>query len=81
MKMTQDELLHRFLLEVGTITPVEASTVYKIRSLTSCIARLRRRGMRIVSERKTDLAGQRYVRYHCLDSKNCDPKFLGNLDD
>ena len=76
--MSQDELLKRHLLEVGTITNAEAQTIYKVRSLTSNIARLRNNGLRIVSQRKTDLAGQRYVRYHCLESKNCCPEILAN---
>ena len=69
--MSQDELLARHLREVGSITGVEAQTVYKVRSITSNIARLRSYGMKIYTEYKKDLSGQRYARYHCLDSKNC----------
>lgn len=76
--MSQDDILRRHLLEVGTITNAEAQTVYKVRSLTSNIARIRANGLRVVSERKTDLSGQRYVRYHCLDSKNCAAEILNN---
>ena len=75
MKISQDEMLKRHLLEVGTLTPMEASTIYKCRSVTSNIARLRSNGLNIVSEFKKDLQGQRYVRYHCTDSKNCDKRF------
>ena len=74
-KMTQDEMLKRHLLEVGTITPMEAMGIYQCRSVTSNIARLRKAGLTIKSEFKKDLNGQRYVRYHCLDSKNCDKRF------
>ena len=75
--MSQDEMLKRHLLEVGTITPMEASTIYKCRSVTSNIARLRTvHKLNIVSEYKKDLQGQRYVRYHCTNSKNCDKRFV-----
>lgn len=74
-KMSQDELLKRHLLEVGTITPMEAQGIYQCRSVTSNIARLREGGLTIKSEFKKDLSGQRYVRYHCLNSKNCDKRF------
>ena len=75
--MSQDEMLKRHLLEVGTITPMEASTIYKCRSVTSNIARLRAvHKLDIVSEYKKDLQGQRYVRYHCTNSKNCDKRFV-----
>lgn len=71
-KMSQDEMLFRHLMEVGSITGVEAQTIYKARCVTSNIARLRAKGMNIHTEFKKDLSGQRYARYHCLDSKNCD---------
>lgn len=73
-KMTQDEMLTRHLLEVGSITGVEAQTIYKTRCITSNIVRLRAAGLSIVTEFKKDLSGQRYARYHCLDSKNCNKK-------
>lgn len=63
-KMSQDEIVLRHLQEVGSITCMEAHMVYKIRSLTSVIARLKRRkGLIIESILKKDLNGQRYVRY------------------
>jgi len=70
-KTSQDEMLTRHLLEVGSITGVEAQTIYKTRSITSNIVRLRAKGLQIITEFKKDLSGQRYARYHCLDSKNC----------
>lgn len=70
-KMSQDAMLERHLLEVGSITGMEAQTIYKARCITSNIKRLRNNGMNIHTEFKKDLAGQRYARYHCLDSKNC----------
>ena len=63
-RTSQDEMVRRHLEMVGNITCVEAQTVYRIRSLTSAIARLRKAGMGIESERKVDPMGQRYVRYH-----------------
>lgn len=73
-KMSQDEMLARHLTEVGSITGVEAQTIYKTRCLTSHIRRLRVSGLKIYTEYKKDLSGQRYARYHCLDSKNCNPE-------
>jgi len=71
MPMNQDELLTRHLQEVGSITGVEAQTIYKVRCITSNIRRLRQAGMNIHTEFKKDLSQQRYARYHCIDSKNC----------
>ena len=62
----QDEIIRRHLDMVGTLTCMEAQTVYRVRSLTSVISRLRKDGIEIRSERKTDPTGQRYVRYHCV---------------
>lgn len=70
-KMSQDDMLTRHLLETGSITGMEAQTIYKTRCVTSNIARIRAKGMNIYTEFKKDLSGQRYARYHCLDSKNC----------
>ena len=62
--MTQREMLRRHLTTIGTITQVEAAALYKVRSLTKRIAELRDAGMRIESEWRRDMTGQRYVRYH-----------------
>lgn len=64
LKMSQDEMIKRHLQSVGTITCAEAQTVYRCRSLTSVIARLRKDGLKIDSQRKKDPMGQRYVRYN-----------------
>ena len=80
-KMSQDEMLTRHLLEVGSITGVEAQTIYKTRCLTSNIRRLRVNGLNIHTEYKKDLSGQRYARYHCLDSKNCNRNIRKAADD
>ena len=80
-KMSQDEMLSRHLIETGSITGMEAQTIYKTRCVTSNIKRLRNGGMRIHTEFKKDLAGQRYARYHCLDSKNCNRSILKEVSD
>ena len=61
--LPQDLQLLTHLESVGTITAVEAATVYKIRCLTSNIARLRTHGVQISTQFKKDLTGQRYARY------------------
>lgn len=47
----------------GSISPVEAAAVHRIRHLPARIFELRRAGMNIASEPRKDATGQRYVRY------------------
>ena len=61
---TQETLILNHLKARGSITAVEAQALYKVRSLTRRITTLRRTGANIESVWKTDLTGQRYVRYH-----------------
>ena len=61
--LPQDLELQNHLQTVGTITAVEAETIYKVRCITSNISRLRKSGMNIATEFKKDLTGQRYARY------------------
>lgn len=62
--MTQVELLARHLEEAGSITNVEAQAMYKIRALPRRIKDLEvTRGITVKRVWKTDLTGQRYVRY------------------
>lgn len=63
MNSTQEDLVMNHLCAKGSITGVEAATLYKVRSLPRRIATLRQRGVYIESERHVDLTGQRYVRY------------------
>jgi len=56
------ELLNHFET-VGTITAVEAATLYKVRCITSNISRLRKHGVAIDTAFKKDITGQRYARY------------------
>lgn len=51
------------LIELGSISGVEASAMYKTRSLPRRIKDIRDLGVAIRSEVKFDLTGQRYVRY------------------
>lgn len=59
----QAQIVLNHLERVGNITPVEASTVYKVRHLPRRIADLKDAGYEIVTQMKKDLAGQRYARY------------------
>jgi hypothetical protein len=62
--MTQVEMLARHLEEAGSITNVEAQAMYKIRALPRRIKDLEDyRGFKVKRVWKTDLTGQRYVRY------------------
>lgn len=62
---SQTDLLLAHLGSKGSITQVEASALFKIRSLTRRIADLRGNGFDIRSETKWDAVNrQRYVRYY-----------------
>jgi len=61
--LPQDLALFNHFKVLGTITAVEAATLYKVRSITSNISRLRKAGMKITTSFKKDLTGQRYARY------------------
>ncbi len=61
--ITQTGMILRHLQERGSITQVEASAMYKSRSLTKRISELRAQGYNIKSEWRIDPTGQRYVRY------------------
>lgn len=61
--LPQDRDIANHFSVVGTITAVEAATLYKVRSLTSNVARLRKAGLQITTEFKKDITGQRYARY------------------
>jgi hypothetical protein len=62
--MTQEMIVLKHLIYTGSITGVEASALYKIRSLPRRIATLKEQGHNIHSVQKRDLTGQRYVRYY-----------------
>ena len=47
----------------GSITPMEALTVYSIYRLSACIHDLRNTGISIVTKMKEDASGHKYARY------------------
>ena len=61
--MTQNDQVLDHLQTIGSITGLEAWDLYRVRSLPRRIADLKERGWIIVSERRRDHLGQRYVRY------------------
>jgi len=63
MNISQEVKLFNHFKTVGSITAVEATDLYRIRSLTRRITNLRRAGNNISSVQKVDALGQRYVRY------------------
>lgn len=62
--MRQENALLTHFRKVGDITAVEATDLYRIRSLTRRVKTLREEGHDIQSVWKTDALGQRYVRYY-----------------
>ena len=61
---TQIEMLIRHFDSLDSISPMEAHTIYKIRSLPRRILDLKERGYQFRAEWNKDLTGQRYKRYH-----------------
>jgi hypothetical protein len=61
-KSMEDTILDH-LIDVGSITGLEAQGLYKCRHLPRRIKTLRERGFSIISHRNKDHTGQRYVRY------------------
>lgn len=51
------------LSKYGSITPMEAWTVYSIYRLSACIHDLRKTGISIATELKEDASGHKYARY------------------
>lgn len=60
---TQVELLRKHFEQDDSISPMEAHTVYKIRSLPRRIMDLKILGYQFDAQWHTDLTGQRYKRY------------------
>ena len=61
--VNQSQRILNHLLDVGSISGVEAQAMYKARSLTKRISELRAQGWDIKAEWNRDHTGQRYVRY------------------
>ena len=66
--MTQYTKILSHLVDVGSISGLEANDLYRVRSLPRRIADLRENGFQIKSEWKKDRLGQRYVRYSLTDA-------------
>ncbi len=67
---TQVEMLMHHFDNVDSISPMEAHTVYKIRSLPRRIMDLKIKGYEFRSVWNTDLSGQRYKRYYLTANPN-----------
>lgn len=61
--MSQNQKILNHLVDVGSISFLEAWTLYSVRSLPRRIADLREAGFEIISVMKKDNTGQRYARY------------------
>jgi hypothetical protein len=60
----QTNLILRHLQHYGHITGVEASAVYKVRSLPTRITELKKIGHHVVRVYHKDATGQRYAKYY-----------------
>lgn len=67
--MKQLELLIKHFTTVGSITNVEAQSIYKIRALPRRVSDLEERGFKFKRVQKKDLTGQRYVRYEYVGTR------------
>lgn len=61
--MSQKQKILDHLTKVGSISFLEAWTLYSVRSLPRRIKDLREQGYEIISDKRVDNTGQRYVRY------------------
>jgi hypothetical protein len=52
------------LIMKGSISPLEADSLYRVKRLTSRIHDLKKLGVNITGEFRRDLTGKRYVRYY-----------------
>jgi hypothetical protein len=70
--MSQIALLVKHFDNQDNISNIEAQAVYKIRALPRRIADLKVRGYTFRHDWKTDLTGQRYMRYFLLSKPTSD---------
>jgi hypothetical protein len=63
MAMSQTNKIMNHLIDVGSITFLEAWTLYSVRSLPRRIKDLRERGFNIITEWRKDNNGQKYAKY------------------
>lgn len=65
---TQTAQIKKHLHEVGSISGIEASALYKCRSLPRRICDLKEQGLAIDAKWQRDITGQRYVRYRLSEA-------------
>jgi hypothetical protein len=63
----------KHLQDLGSLSGLEATALYRVSSLTKVISVLRRFGWRIIPEWKYDHTGKRYVRYYLHTSQLSTP--------
>lgn len=63
----QLDMIQNHLETIGSISNLEAQSLYRVRSLPRRIRDLEeRRGLQIKREWRKDLTGERYMRYHLV---------------
>ena len=62
-KPSQTQLILGHLVTRGSISALEAMSLYRIFRLAARVEELRNQGYEIDTEMKTDLTGKRYARY------------------
>tara|TARA_R110000744_G_scaffold251189_1_gene367179 strand:- start:282 stop:524 length:243 start_codon:yes stop_codon:yes gene_type:complete len=68
IKKTQKQMLKTHFEHTNNISNIEAQAVYKIRALPRRISDLKDEGYVFNHEWKTDLTGQRYMRYFIVSA-------------
>lgn len=64
--LSQKSMILNHLTHKGTISGVEALSLYRIYRLAARVEELRRAGHTIETDMKTDLTGKRYARYRLI---------------
>jgi hypothetical protein len=57
------DVLHH-IIQKGSISQLEADSLYRVKRLTSRIHELKKLGVNLLGEFRKDLTGKRYVRYY-----------------